>query len=98
MKDVDKRLSWKQIVRHPFWEGKLVHLMPITTKSIIIDGKETLMDDHQAEFSIDRYRLSLDRPKTATHDQKPEMNVSFSMRYFQIKFLKLFLNKEKYFL
>ena len=54
--------------------------MPMTTKSIIIDGKESLMDDQgDMELLIDRHRLSTDRPKTAAHDQKPEMNVSFSM-------------------
>ncbi len=81
-KDVSKRLSWKQLIRHAFWEGKLVHLIPMTTKSIIIDGKETLTDDDQMdmELLIDRHHLSIERPKTAAHDQKPEMNVSFSMR------------------
>ena len=79
-KDVAKRLSWKQLVRHPFWEGKLVHLMPITTKSIIINGKETLADEQNDMELFIAHRLSTDRPKTAAHDQKPEMNVSFSMR------------------
>lgn len=79
-KDVSKRLSWKQLIRHAFWEGKLLHLMPLTTKSIMIDGKETLIEEQLDTDFMDRQRLSTDRPKTAL-DQKPEMNVSFSMRW-----------------
>lgn len=70
-KDPGKRMSWKQLIRHPFWEGRLKHLMP--TKSIMVDGKEQIVEDENR-----------DRPRTAAGaslilDQKPEVNASFSI-------------------
>lgn len=68
-KEPSRRLTWKQLIRHPFWDARLIHLMPPTAKSMINTDASHL-------------RISLERPKTAALDQKPEINVSFSMRYF----------------
>lgn len=65
-KDPAKRFDWKQLARHQFWEGRLVHLVPQTANSIMVN-----------DSILDRSILT-DRPKTA-HGQKPEVNVSFSM-------------------
>ena len=75
-KDPSMRLTWKQLIRHPFWDARLIHIMPPTAKSMMNTDASHL-------------RISLDRPKTAAHDQKPEINVSFSMRYFSIFFVKI---------
>jgi serine/threonine-protein kinase ULK4 len=65
-KDCVKRFNWSQVARHPFWEGRLVHLVPQTAHSIMVND------------SILERSILTDRPKTA-HGQKPEVNVSFSM-------------------
>jgi serine/threonine-protein kinase ULK4 len=90
-KDPRKRFNWKQVLGHPFWENKLKHLLP--TKSIIVDGKEQLVDDEEANEDEDRVntlnfsRMSTqERPRTGVAgstiiDTKPEINVSFSIRY-----------------
>ena len=49
-RDPAKRIQWKQLIRHPFWDTRLVHLMPPTAKSLAPPTETSL-------------RISLDRPK-----------------------------------
>lgn len=83
-KDPSKRLTWNQIIKHPFWENNLKHLHQ--GKSIIVDGKEQVLDEHDEEeddkaLPLNFSRMSTDRPRASTIiDQKPEVNVSFSIR------------------
>ena len=81
-----KRYNWRHLLRHPFWENKLLHLVPVTlsTKSIIVDGKEQIVDDDENENDahfMNMSRLSTDRHRASTVLEKnPEINVSFSIR------------------
>lgn len=81
-KDATKRLTWNQLIKHPFWENNLIHLYQ--GKSIIVDGKEELLDEYEEDdkaLPLNFSRMSTDRPRTSTViDQKPEVNVSFSIR------------------
>ena len=85
-KDSAKRFKWKQVLRHPFWEDKLKHLLP--TKSIVVDGKEQLVDveEDEEEDKLNTLHFSTDRPRTAAglstvfeQSKHPEVNVSFSI-------------------
>jgi hypothetical protein len=82
------RLNWRQLLYHPFWEDKLKRLM--STKSIIVDGKEQIIEINENEEDADDRvnplnfsRMSTDRPRTmatsSVLEQKPEINVSFSI-------------------
>jgi hypothetical protein len=80
-------MNWKQLIYHPFWENKLVHLMPIVNKSTLVDETSLFLETIENEEDNDRVNsmiFSTDRPKTTASsilDQKqPEMNVSFSIR------------------
>lgn len=90
-----KRLNWRQIINHPFWENKLMHLMaPLTSRKStrISDNKE--QNDEQVEMEeldeiddqvnvLNCSRMSTDRPRTAAAstvlEKHPEINVSFSI-------------------
>jgi hypothetical protein len=83
-------MNWKHLIYHPFWENKLVHLMPIVVtsrKSTLVDESSLILEAIENEEDNDRVNsmiFSTDRPKTTAStilDQKqPEMNVSFSIR------------------
>lgn len=81
-KDPSKRLTWNQLIKHPFWENNLKHLYQ--GKSIVIDGKEEILEESEDDdkaLPLNFSRMSTDRPRTSTIiDQKPEVNVSFSIR------------------
>lgn len=81
-KDPSKRLTWNQLIKHPFWENNLKHLHQ--AKSIVVDGKEEFLEDNEEDdkaLPLNFSRMSTDRPRTSTViDQKPEVNVSFSIR------------------
>ena len=72
-KNPAKRFKWKQILKHPFWDGKLKHLLP--TKSIIVDGKEQIVDlDDEDEnhmqiifISFINHKKSYDNHRNAVH-------------------------------
>jgi serine/threonine-protein kinase ULK4 len=93
-KDPCKRFKWKQILKHPFWDQKLKHLLP--TKSIIVDGKEKIVDldddeeneniSNENDDKLNTLAFSTDRPRTAAglstifdQSKQPEVNVSFSI-------------------
>ena len=89
-KDPAKRFKWKQILKHPFWDDKLKHLLP--TKSIVVDGKEQIVeldedeDVQENEDKLNTLNFSTDRPRTAAgcsaifdQSKQPEVNVSFSI-------------------
>lgn len=96
-KNPTKRLNWRQIMKHPFWEKKLEHLIPTTTsrKSVVVDGVKEHEDEDENEELEEGYdhvnemnhsRMSTDRPRTAAGsiilEKHPEINVSFSIRFF----------------
>ncbi|CAF1028190.1 unnamed protein product, partial [Didymodactylos carnosus] len=63
-KDPSKRLDWYGVLTHPFWTGKLVHLIRPKT----ISNNKSLTSDLQ------------DRPSTSRlATDRPESNVSFSL-------------------
>ncbi|CAF0783549.1 unnamed protein product [Brachionus calyciflorus] len=82
-KDPSKRLTWNQLIKHPFWDGNLKHLHQ--GKSIIVDGKEQILEENEDEeddkaLPLNFSRMSTDRPRASTIiEQKPEINVSFSI-------------------
>ena len=93
-KDPSKRFKWKQILKHPFWDDKLKHLLP--TKSIVVDGKEQIVDledddenennTNENDDKLNTLAFSTDRPRTAAglstifdQSKQPEVNVSFSI-------------------
>lgn len=73
-------MAWKQLLKHPFWEEKLKHLIPAEEADDDFDETNDQNITH-TNFS----RISMDRPRTTAGstvlDQKqPEINVSFSIR------------------
>jgi hypothetical protein len=77
-KNVEKRLNWQETLRHPFWEGKLLHLIPTgISKTTATNGRNDV-NQHEIYAELTN-RLSLNTSKLGL-DQKPEMNVSFSIR------------------
>jgi len=84
-KSPEKRLNWRRLLNHPFWDNKLEHLIP-PSKSILdqhLAENEDLdeLDDQLNTMNISR--ILTDRPKTANGsmilEKHPEINVSFSI-------------------
>lgn len=92
------RLDWPAVLTHPFWTGKLTHLVRPqtgTTKKSVNHNEtqgKTLKKKHSPHLCehLDRPVLS---SRLATTD-RPESNVSFSLRYFLFLFLSL---KQRFF-
>ncbi len=75
-KSPGKRLNWRKLLTHPFWEKKLEHLMPPAE-----DDENEELDDQLNTMNMSR--MLTDRPRTANGsmvlEKHPEVNVSFSI-------------------